>query len=475
MKKTIAILLSLMMVFTALVGCSNSSNKQEEKETVKEETTKKEETKQTEEKQEEVKIDVEKVKEALKDDSWVVVDTRLNDAFNGWKLDGVKRGGRIKGAVDFSANWLKVKADNKEEILKEALENKAITEDKNIILYDANGTDAKEVYDYLSAKGYKNLHTFDVNEWANDETLEMEKYENYQKIVPAVVVKEILDGKTPETFENAKNIKIVEASWGEEKTSYANGHIPTAFHINTDEIEPPTETEPMMWMLADDEALAKVALKYGFTKDDTVILASEEPMSSYRVATVLRYIGVEDVRVLNGGTLAWTMAGYELEKESHKATEGTDFGGPIPGNPDVIDTLEEVDAGLKTPETFTLLDNRTWKEHIGEDSGYTYHKKKGRIPGSVFAYAGKTDSYSLDYYRNLDKTMRNASEFIALWEKQGIDTNKHLSVMCGSGWRVAEIYTYADVAGIKDISIFSDGWIGWSNSERPTETGEPTK
>ena len=51
----------------------------------------------------------------------------------------------------------------------------------------------------------------------------MVQYKNYQRIVPASVVKDVLDGKTPETFEEGKKVKIVEASWGEEKESYAKG------------------------------------------------------------------------------------------------------------------------------------------------------------------------------------------------------------------------------------------------------------
>jgi thiosulfate/3-mercaptopyruvate sulfurtransferase len=170
------------------------------------------------------------------------------------------------------------------------------------------------------------------------------------------------------------------------------------------------------------------------------------------------------------------MAGYELETTSNTPVAVEDFGAVIPVNPDVIDTIEETKANLENPDKYTLVDNRTWKEFIGEESGYTYHDKKGRIPGAVFGYAGKTDSYSLDYFRNIDKTMRNADEFLALWEEQGIDTSKHLAFMCGSGWRAAEIYIYAEVAGLKDIALYSDGWIGWStDTTNPTETGDPTK
>lgn len=410
------------------------------------------------------------LKANIENDSWIVVDTRVNDAYNGWKLEGVSRGGHIKNAVDFSANWLKVEIDNKEELLAEVLKTKNILLDKNIVLYDANGKDSLAVAQYLKSKGYSNLYIYNVNQWADDSNLPMEKYENYQSIVPAVVVKDILDGKTPETFEDGKIVKMVEASWGEEETSYTKGHIPTSFHINTDWIEPPPA-----WMLADDEILEKFVLDKGFTKDDVVIISGEEQMAAYRLALVLKYIGVADVRVLNGGTMAWTMAGYELEKESHKPTPVEDFGAEIPVNPDVIDTIEETKNGLSNPDKFTLVDNRTWEEHIGETSGYSYHDKKGRIPGSVFGYAGKTDPYSLDYYRNIDKTMRNADEIIKMWVDAGIDTGKHLSFMCGSGWRVAEIYAYANVMGLENTSVFSDGWIGWSNAGNPTEIGDPSK
>ena len=31
-----------------------------------------------------------------------------------------------------------------------------------------------------------------------------------------------------------------------------------------------------------------------------------------------------------------------------------------------------------------LVDNRSWDEYIGKISGYSYHDKKGRIPGAVY-------------------------------------------------------------------------------------------
>lgn len=456
-RKYAALVSAFLLLVTVATGCGSDSG---EKEKGKAEVS-----------AEIQSITTDELKESYKDKDWKVVDTRINDAYNGWALDGVERGGHIEGAVDFSANWLEVEKDGKEEILEEALSTKGIDKEKNIVLYDDNGEDAKAVADYLSEKGYENLYSYDVKEWAADESLPMESYDNYELLVPAKVVKDVIDGKKPESFEDSGEIKIAEVSWGEEETSYAKGHVPTSFHINTDWIEPPPA-----WMLASDEELAELAKKLGLAKDDTVIVTGEATMATYRAAVVLRYIGVEDVRVLNGGNMAWTNAGYELETASNKPTPVEDFGGDVPGNPDLIDTIEEAKAGLEKPEEFMLVDNRTREEYIGEVSGYSYHEKKGRIPGAVFGYAGKSDSNSLDYYRNIDDTMRNADEISDMWKEAGIDTSKHLSFMCGSGWRAAEVLTYANVMGLENTSLYSDGWIGWSNDEsNPTETGEPEK
>ena len=449
LSKKASLLSALVLTMALFAGCSNEKENQKVADI-------------------EVKtIATKELQDKLSDDSWVVVDTRINDAFNGWKLDEVERGGHIKGAVDFSANWLTVDSKDKEKTLDKALETKGIEKDKNIVLYDANGKDAKEVANYLSEKGYKNLYTYNVADWAKDESLPMESYENYEMIVPATIVNDILDGNKPETFENSKNIKIVEASWGEESEAYSKGHVPTSVHINTDTVEPPPQ-----WMLASDEELAKFANDYGFTKDDTVIVTAPDVMASYRVAVVLRYIGINDVRVLNGGNNAWTSAGYELETKSNKPVAGNDFGATIPANPDLIDTQAELKEMLKDSNN-VLVDNRSWDEYIGKISGYSYHDKKGRIPGAVYGYAG-TSATTLEDYRNIDNTMRNVAEIKALWKDAGIDTNKHLMFMCGSGWRAAEVLTYANVMGFDNTSLYSDGWIGWSNdTSNPTETGEP--
>lgn len=453
-RSILAGILSLLMIGSALTGCSKPAPAEAPAPAPEAAYT---------------VLTTEELQKNLGSEEWVLVDTRLTDAYNGWALEGMTRGGHIEGAVDFSANWLTVEKEGKDAILEEALKTKGITPEKHVVLYDANGKDALAVADYLKGKGFDNLYTYDVKAWAEDASRPMTQFAGYQWIVPAAVVKDLLDGKTPETFTAGKPVKMIEASWGEEAESYAKGHLPGAVHINTDSVEPPPA-----WMLADDATLKQVVLANGISKNDTVIVSSEFQMAAYRVALVLRYAGVEDVRVLNGGTAAWVKAGYALETDSVKPMAITDFGGEFPGNPDIVVTIPELQEALKKAD-FTLVDNRTWEEYTGKSSGYSYHDKMGRIPGAVFGYAGKTDANSLDYFRNIDDTMRNADEIKALWTEGGISLNNHLSFMCGSGWRAAEVLYYANVAGLDNVSLYSDGWIGWSNAGLSSETGEPVK
>lgn len=423
-------------------------------------------------------VATEDVKKSLEDEKTIIVDARGNDVYSGWAIEGSSRGGHIPGATDFSANWLESESDNKDEYLADAIENKNLKSYENVIVYDTNGEDANKVAEYLYSNGIKNVSTYDANEWIKDESLELESYENYDMYVPADVVKDIVDGKTPENFTNSDDIKIVDVRWGnEEESGYLEGHIPSAVHINTDDFETPKVYVDNIeeWRLNDDDSLVQLALKNGITSKDCVIVTSPEPLAACRYAVILKYLGVQDVRVMSGGFDVWNEKGYELEKESVKAKAENDFGVDAPVNPDMIDTIDETKEFLKE-DNYTLVDNRTWNEYIGKESGYSYHKIKGRIEGAVYGYAGKTDSSSMDYYRNADKTMRNGYEILSMWKDDcKIDLNNHLAFMCGSGWRAAEVYWDAMVMGLDNTSLYSDGWIAWSNEGNPYITGDPTK
>jgi len=405
------------------------------------------------------------LQENLGKDDWAVVDTRSNDAWNGWALDGVERGGHIKGAVDFSAAWLTADVDKRDEKISEVLKTKGITADKNIVLYDANGKDAKEVAGYLTKQGFENVYTFDVKEWAANKELAMESYPNYEMVVPATWINDLIKDNN-----DGQPYKVFEVSWGDEAEDYKKGHIPGAVHINTDEVE-----EGPVWNRLSDSELEAFALKNGITADTTVALYGADPTAAYRVAVILKYMGVEDVRVLNGGWEAWSNSGYEIEKKENQKTAVKSFGATVPVNPDYIIDLEEAKQILADKENSILVDIRSWDEFTGKVSGYDYIEPKGRPAGSLWGHAG-SDAMHLEDYRNLDNTMRNSDEILSMWKAEGITPDKQLAFYCGTGWRAAEVLFYADVMGLENIKLYDGGWNEWSmDPSNPVETGEPTK
>ena len=413
----------------------------------------------------------EDVQSALKDGSAVVIDTRSESAYSGWAIGENTLGGHIDGAVDYSANWLTCAYDEQNnyekmtrlDLLRKYMQDKKITSETSVILYDENGKDAVAVADFLASEGLTSIRTYSLKEWSDP----LVKYANYQLWVPASVVHDVIDGKSvPEIAATEKPI-ILEVSWGkEDESGYLNGHVPGALHINSDDFD----DENNLYLLESDDVLINQALSLGITSASTVIVTGDG-IFACRYGVILRYLGVENVYVMSGGASAWTDAGYELETASNTPTPVADFGVAAPAHPEYIDTVSEMQQML-TDSNFTLVDNRTWEEYIGETSGYSYLDKAGRIDGAVYGYAGINNSSSMLYYRNIDNSMRNADEILAMWTDAGIDSAKHLSFMCGGGYRAAEVLWDAWAMGLTDVSLFADGWTGWELQGLPTVTGE---
>ena len=126
MKKCIKMMLTIVVLTLVMATLSACGTKDEAKNGQNSSTEVK--TKTTEE-----------LEKYIRDDKWIVVDKRSNEAYNGWKLDGIERGGHIDGAVDFSSDWINAKTKNKEESLTKDLEARGISAEKNVVLYDYYG------------------------------------------------------------------------------------------------------------------------------------------------------------------------------------------------------------------------------------------------------------------------------------------------------------------------------------------------
>ena len=394
----------------------------------------------------------------------VMLDLRLEAAYQGWKLNGAARGGHVAGAMDFPLSWLPLLDDAK---LGEVLSQKGVAAGKTVVLYGAEKVDERLVA-ALNKKGVKRvvLFTLPSSRWTTDETIPMVSYPRYQLYVYPEWLKSLMDGGKPDNYDG-RPFKVFECSWGEEKIAYLNGHIPGSVHINTDEFE-----EGPIWNQLSDERLRAAVAVNGITKDTLVVLYSAvQNMAAARIAWILMYCGVEDVRLLDGGFDAWKRAGLPIATESTPKTLAKEFGGKLPAHPELVIDTAAAKSILADPNG-RLVSIRSWPEQIGETSGYGWLDRKGRIPGDVWGHSGP-DSQTLPDFENVDGTMRNGAEITALWDEWGIHPENRIATFCGTGWRAAEVNFDFYVLGWPNVVLYDGGWCEWSNDPaNPVEFGD---
>jgi thiosulfate/3-mercaptopyruvate sulfurtransferase len=239
---------------------------------------------------------------------------------------------------------------------------------------------------------------------------------------------------------------------------FAGAHIPGAAYLDTNRLE----IQPL-WNKVSDCALLSLLLEHGIRHDTTVILYGRSTLAAARAAHLLLYAGVSDVRLLDGGFAAWERAGYALESgPGCCATAATSFGAAFPARPDYLINTEQARTLLQRDDG-ALVSIRTWCEHVGKTSGYSYIEAKGDIPGARWGRAGKDgDVHSMSDYHHADGTMKPAHEISQLWREAGIRPGQQTAFYCGTGWRASLAFFYAWLMDWERISVYDGGWCEWS-------------
>jgi molybdopterin synthase sulfurtransferase len=417
----------------------------------------------------------------LEDPTLTIVDVRPLAAYNGWRLTGEGRGGHIPGARAFPAAWLE-SVDAPE--LARLCESKEIAPGREIVLYGARPEDAAAFRDWLTELGHAGVRTYEAGwgTWGADETLPVERLPNYDRLVHTDWLRELLDGGRPEAAP-AGRFLLFHVNFGVPE-EYEEDHLPGALYLDTNRLENPED-----WNRRTPAELEAALRSLGITNDTTVIVYGRDTeghadekwpgrragqIAATRAALILRYCGVDDVRLLDGGYDAWVRAGNELETVRRTAAAVASFGVPIPQRPEIIVDIGEAKQILADPEHAALVSVRTWAEHIGKRSGYNYIRTAGRIAGDVWGNCG-TDAYHMQHYRNVDNTMRAYPEIAENWRDAGITPDKWVAFYCGTGWRASETWFYAYVMGWSRIAVYDGGWYEWSKDPigNEIESGEP--
>jgi len=239
---------------------------------------------------------------------------------------------------------------------------------------------------------------------------------------------------------------------------YLEGHLPGAVYVDLDtELAGPPSREQGRHPLPALTDLQRSARRWGINAGDPVVIYDDwGGMAAARAWWLLRWAGVSDVRVLDGGLAGWIAAGHPIDTDVPEPEEGNVelAGGALP----VLDA----DQAEALARTGVLLDARAGERYRGEVE--PIDPKAGHIPGARTVPTAE----NLDH-RGL---FRPAAELRERFAAAGAGERTTVGVYCGSGVTAAhEVLALASV-GIP-AALYPGSWSQWSGDDsRPVATGD---
>lgn len=244
--------------------------------------------------------------------------------------------------------------------------------------------------------------------------------------------------------------------------AYRAGHVPGAVYVSLDDElsrhGEPVEGRHPLPELAD---LERAARRWGLREGERVVVYDDGPgLAAARAWWLLRWAGLADVRLLDGGLAAWTAEGGELESGWVEAEPGDVLlsAGHLP----VVDA----DVAAVWPSHGLLLDARAGERYRGEVE--PIDPRAGHVPGAVSAPTTQNLGPEGRFLPPEALAERFASLGVSASEA---DPQPQVAVYCGSGVTAAHQIAALAVLGIP-AALYPGSWSAWSNDPtRPVATG----
>ena len=233
------------------------------------------------------------------------------------------------------------------------------------------------------------------------------------------------------------------------RDDYVRQHVPGAHFVDLDtELAGPPG--PGRHPMPDPEVFGAALRRAGLSVGRPVVVYDDaDSVSASRCWWLLRYFGHADVRVLNGGLLAWMMADLELSAEVVPHGEG-DFV-PAPGGM----SLYDADGAALVAARGVLLDARSLERYRGDVE--PIDPVAGHIPGARSAPTTE----------NLEASGRflDGEALHTRFRRLGVQAGDEVAVYCGSGITAAHEVLAMAVAGI-DAGLYVGSWSDWITNDR---------
>jgi thiosulfate/3-mercaptopyruvate sulfurtransferase len=238
---------------------------------------------------------------------------------------------------------------------------------------------------------------------------------------------------------------------------YQAGHIPGAVFVDLDRdlsapAAPTRGRHPLPDPLRLQESLRRLGLDHG---DPVAVYDERGGTSAARAWWVLRWAGVGQVRLLDGGVAAWIEAGASLTAEVPTPEPGDIT--VAPGSFPVVDA----EGAARIARTGVLLDARAGERYRGDQE--SVDPVAGHIPGALSAPT--TENLAPDGRFLEPAALRR--RFAAL----GATGAGEVAAYCGSGVTACHQILALRLAGI-EASLYPGSWSEWiADPSRAVATG----
>ncbi|WP_129293811.1 sulfurtransferase [Streptomyces lydicus] len=241
------------------------------------------------------------------------------------------------------------------------------------------------------------------------------------------------------------------------RPEYEAGHVPGAVYVDLESELASPPGPGGRHPLPDLDVFTEAMRAAGVRADRPVVVYDGgQGWAAARAWWLLRWTGHPDVRVLDGGLVAWEAAGGALSVDQSTPREG-DFT-PVPGGL----ALLRADDAAAVARRGVLLDARAAERYRGEVE--PIDKVAGHIPGAVSAPTTENVVEG-------GTVFRDASELAERFAALGATPKAEVGVYCGSGVSAAHQVLALAVAGVP-AALYVGSWSEWSaDPARPVATG----
>ncbi|MFE6969210.1 sulfurtransferase [Isoptericola sp. NPDC057653] len=239
---------------------------------------------------------------------------------------------------------------------------------------------------------------------------------------------------------------------------YLEGHLPDAVYVDLEsELAAEPSPEEGRHPLPSASSFQRSARAWGLRDGSRVVVYDTVGgLSAARAWWLLRFFGVDDVRILDGGLPAWVRAGYALE-----SGDVVHAPGDLVVRPGHLPVLDADDAG-ELAETGTLLDARAAERYRGDTE--PVDPRAGHVPGAVGAPTAANLGDDGTFLDDEALEARFADLGLSAAGAGGDDDVLSVGVYCGSGVTAAHEIAALACAGIP-AALYPGSWSQWSNDD----------